>query len=100
MHGSVQNGIRPVLIIQNNAANSVSPTLIVVPLTSKLKKPFLPTHIILKNLAGLKKPSMILFEQIMTIDKQQIIQYVGRLDKAQYLQVEQAIQCSIGDGLS
>lgn len=95
-YGSVQSGTRPVLIIQNDAANSVSPTLIVAPLTSKLKKPFLPTHLILKNIPGLKYPSMVLFEQIMTLDKQQIFQYMGRLPDAQYSQMEQAIQYSIG----
>lgn len=95
-YGSVQCGIRPVLIIQNDTANSASPTVIVAPLTSKLKKPFLPTHLILKNIPGLKYPSMVLFEQIMTLDKQQIFHYMGRLLDEQYPQMEWAIQCSVG----
>lgn len=98
MRDSVQSGTRPVLILQNNIANLHSPTLIIAPLTPKIKKPFLPTHVILRDIPKLKYPSMILFEQIMTIDKNRILHYMGRLNPQQQNEVEQAIRHSIGDG--
>ena len=79
---SEQGGIRPVIIIQNDIGNKYSPTLIVLPITSEIKKENMPTHCILhksiKN--GLKVDSMVLAEQIRVIDKSRILDYIGYLD--------------------
>ena len=65
---SVQGGTRPVIVLQNNAGNRSSPTVIVAPITSKLEKPHLPTHVVLGQ-SNLPKQSMVLLEQVMTIDQ-------------------------------
>ena len=79
---SEQGGIRPVIVIQNGIGNKYSPTLIVLPITSEIKKENMPTHCILhrsiKN--GLKVDSMVLAEQIRVIDKSRILDYIGYLD--------------------
>lgn len=79
---SEQGGIRPVIVIQNDIGNKYSPTLIVLPITSEIKKENMPTHCILhrsiKN--GLKVDSMVLAEQIRVIDKSRILDYIGYLD--------------------
>lgn len=79
---SEQGGIRPVIIVQNDIGNKYSPTLIVLPITSEIKKENMPTHCILhrsiKN--GLKVDSMVLAEQIRVIDKSRILDYIGYLD--------------------
>lgn len=81
---SEQGGIRPVIVIQNDIGNKYSPTLIVLPITSEIKKENMPTHCILhrsiKN--GLKVDSMVLAEQIRVIDKSRILDYIGYLDNA------------------
>ena len=81
---SEQGGIRPVIVIQNDIGNKYSPTLIVLPITSEIKKENMPTHCILhksiKN--GLKVDSMVLAEQIRVIDKIRILDYIGHLDNA------------------
>ena len=81
---SEQGGIRPVIVIQNDIGNKYSPTLIVLPITSEIKKENMPTHCILhksiKN--GLKVDSMVLAEQIRVIDKSRILDYIGHLDNA------------------
>lgn len=81
--GSEQGGIRPVLIIQNNMGNKHSPTTIVAMLTSKIGKKELPTHIILhkEDADGLPKDSVILCEQIRTIDKRRIKDKIGSVNK-------------------
>ena len=70
-----QGGDRPCIVLQNNIGNKYSPSLIIAPITTELKKKNLPTHYIIENYKeyGLKKPSMILFEQIRTISKKRII---------------------------
>lgn len=79
---SEQGGIRPVIVIQNDIGNKYSPTLIVLPITSEIKKENMPTHCILhrsiKN--GLKVDSMVLAEQIRVIDKSRVLDYIGYLD--------------------
>ena len=79
---SEQGGIRPVIVIQNDIGNKYSPTLIVLPITSEIKKENMPTHCILhKSLKnGLKVDSMVLAEQIRVIDKSRILDYIGYLD--------------------
>ena len=82
---SEQGGIRPVIIVQNNIGNKYSPTVLVLPLTSEIKKDKMPTHCILhksdKN--GLKVDSMVLAEQIRVIDKSRLQDYIGFLDNIQ-----------------
>lgn len=69
---SVQGGTRPVIVLQNNAGNRSSPTVIVAPITSKFEKPHLPTHVVLGQ-SNLPKQSMVLLEQVMTIDQKLLI---------------------------
>ena len=78
--GSVQTGVRPVLVIQNNIGNEHSPTIVVATITSVLKKLNQPTHILLDTSCGLKEMSMVMLEQIRTIDKsKELIEYVGEV---------------------
>ena len=94
--GSEQGGTRPVLVLQNNDGNYYCPTLIVAPLSSKLKKPNLPTHYLLKKGRGLMTDSIVELEQIKTIDKCRIKRYIGRITRTQMAGVEEAIQKSLG----
>ena len=94
--GSEQGGRRPVLVLQNNDGNFYCPTLIVAPLTSRLKKPNQPTHCCFEKVRGLAEPSMVSLEQIKTIDKCRIEKYLGRMTKEQMLKVEDAIKESLG----
>ena len=94
--GSEQSGIRPILIIQNDIGNKYSPTIIGVPITSKTKIS-MPTHIAIEgNKYGLDKDSIILAEQIRTLDKSRLKEKVGRLDKKVLEQVKKAIEISCG----
>ena len=95
VRGSEQGGIRPVLVIQNDIGNAFSPTTIVAAITGSLDKADLPTHIFVCA-DCLKKPSIILLEQIRTIDRCRLFHYIGRLDDTQMLQVNQVIQVSFG----
>ncbi len=93
--GSEQDGIRPVLIIQNDMGNKYSPTVIALAITTK-KKNSLPTHIPIKKslISGLKKDSIILVEQIRTIDKARLIKKVGHLDNLEMDKVKKALKLS------
>ena len=94
--GSEQSGTRPILIIQNDIGNKFSPTIIGVPITSKAKIN-LPTHIAIEgNKYGLEKDSIILAEQIRTLDKSRLKEKVGRLDKKVLNEVKRAIEISCG----
>lgn len=95
--GSEQGGIRPVLIIQNDMGNLHSPTVIVAAITSKLHKTQLPTHILLNSReCELIKDSVILLEQIRTIDKQRLKSPVCHLDEKTMGKVNRALQVSLG----
>ena len=97
MVGSEQGGIRPVVIIQNDVGNRHSPTVIVAAVTSKLNKAKLPTHIELSGKSvGLTKDSVVLLEQIRTIDKRRLREHMGRLDDGMMNQVNAAIAVSFG----
>ena len=74
--GSEQGGIRPLLIVQNDVSHQTSPTLVSLPITSA-KKPFLPVHIHIFRSGGLSKNSIVLAEQIRTIDRSRLLEYVG-----------------------
>lgn len=90
--GSEQAGIRPVLIVQNNIGNKYSPTVIVLPITSRQKSK-LPTHIAMKgDKYGLPKDSIILAEQIRTLDKSRLGSKIGKLDKATMEKVRDALK--------
>ena len=95
--GSEQGGIRPVLIIQNDVGNKYSPTVITAAVTSKINKAKLPTHIELDAKSfGLAKNSVVMVEQIRTIDKQRLKEKIGHLDENAMKSVETAILVSFG----
>ncbi len=95
--GSEQGGTRPVLIVQNDIGNKYSPTVIVAAITSKLNKAKLPTHIELDATTyGLEKDSVVLLEQIRTIDKTRLISKIGELDELTINSVNKAILVSLG----
>jgi len=95
--GSEQGGIRPVLIIQNNTGNRFSPTLIVTAITSKAdSKANLPTHILLHAVHGLERDSLALLEQVRTIDRRRIREYIGTLDEKNMERINQALAVSFG----
>ena len=94
--GSEQGGIRPVLIIQNDVGNRHSPTVICAAITSKMNKAKLPTHIALEvSRYDMVKDSVILLEQIRTIDKKRLKEYVCHIDGAMMHKVDQAIRVSL-----
>lgn len=93
--GSEQGGIRPVLVVQNNVGNRHSPTLVVLPL-STAKKNYLPTHIHICGSKSLPKDSIVLAEQIRTIDRYRLREYVGSLDKEIMDEINRAMKISIG----
>ncbi|HJA07386.1 MAG TPA: type II toxin-antitoxin system PemK/MazF family toxin [Candidatus Mediterraneibacter pullicola] len=94
--GSEQGGIRPVLIIQNNVGNRHSPTVICAAVTSKMNKAKLPTHIEISTRDyDIVKNSVILLEQIRTIDKQRLREYVCHIDGGMMRKVDQAIRISL-----
>jgi len=95
--GSEQGGLRPVLIIQNDIGNRYSPTVIAAAITSRMGKTRLPTHIdIHADKVGLAKDSVILLEQIRTLDKRRLKEKMGHLDGAVMAQVNNAIAVSFG----
>ena len=95
--GSEQGGMRPVLIVQNDTGNRHSPTVIAAAITSQTGKARLPTHInIAGGSVGLTKDSVILLEQIRTIDKKRLREHMGRLDEKQMMEVDDAIAVSFG----
>lgn len=95
--GSEQGGIRPVLIIQNNIGNKFSPTVIAAAITSQRSKTNLPTHISLQaSGSGLAKDSVVLLEQIRTLDKKRLKEKMGFLDDAYMNKINEALSVSFG----
>lgn len=94
--GSEQGGIRPVLVIQNDTGNKHSPTIIIAAITSKAMKTILPTQHILAAQNGLDRESIVLLEQVRTIDKQRLKEYVGALGRGDMLAVDKALAVSVG----
>ncbi len=95
--GSEQGGTRPVLILQNNTGNRFSPTTIVAAaITSQTAKSLLPTHVTLSNVPGLAHESLILLEQLRTIDCKRLGNYIGTLDERTMAQVDKALAISVG----
>ena len=99
--GSEQGGVRPILIVQNDTGNKYSPTIIAAAITSQLNKAKLPTHIELSaNEFGLCKNSVILLEQIRTLDKRRLKERIGELSPLTMQKVNTALLISLGFELS
>jgi len=95
--GSEQGGTRPVLVIQNDIGNQYSPTTIIAAITSQISKAKLPTHVEVRaKRSGLERDSVILTEQIRTIDKSRLKEKVAVLDEEVMLRVDEAIEISLG----
>ncbi|MBE6872176.1 MAG: type II toxin-antitoxin system PemK/MazF family toxin [Ruminococcaceae bacterium] len=95
--GSEQGGLRPVLIVQNDVGNKYSPTVIAAAITSQVNKAKLPTHIeVFAEQYGLAKDSVVLLEQVRTIDKQRLKERMGRLDDTVMRRVDEALTISFG----
>jgi len=95
--GSEQGGVRPVLIVQNNVGNKFSPTVIAAAITSQQSKANLPTHIPLHaNTSGLAKDSVVLLEQVRTIDKKRLKEKMGSIDDDSMSAINDAISISFG----
>ena len=95
--GCEQGGIRPILIVQNDIGNRYSPTVIVAAITSRTEKNYLPTHIRLcSKQYGLRQNSLVLLEQVRTIDRSRLRDYIGTLTDRQLRQADEALAVSFG----
>ncbi|WP_041121352.1 type II toxin-antitoxin system PemK/MazF family toxin [Jeotgalibacillus alimentarius] len=95
--GSEQGGVRPVLIIQNDIGNRFSPTVVVAAITAQIQKAKLPTHVeISSKRNGFERDSVILLEQIRTLDKQRLTDKITHLDDETMEKVDEALQISLG----
>lgn len=95
--GSEQGGVRPVLVLQNDIGNRFSPTVIVAAITAQIQKAKLPTHVEIEGDSyGFEKDSVILLEQIRTIDKQRLTDKITNLDEELMHKVNEALQISLG----
>lgn len=95
--GSEQGGVRPVLIVQNDVGNRYSPTVIAAAITSRQGKSKLPTHISLgAQTCGLQKDSVVLLEQVRTLDKRRLREKMGEIDGGDMRRINQALQVSFG----
>ena len=98
--GSEQGGVRPVLVIQNDVGNRYSPTVIVAAITSRTTKAAIPTHVKIESHGeGLRQDSTVLAEQLRTIDRNRLREYIGRLDLGQMRRIETALAVSLGMAL-
>lgn len=94
---SVQEGCRPIFVISNNTGNLYGETITVIPLTSRMKKEHLPTHVFLSQEDGPTiDPSMVLAEQLTTIGKNALRKYVGRVEKSKISEIEDAVYAHLG----
>ena len=94
--GSTVHGIRPAMVIQTDVGNRHSPTLIVAAITSEIKKTRQPTHVLIGSQFGLPQESMLLLEQLATIDKVMLQQYIGTADAEFMKTVDRALSISVG----
>ncbi|MBM7649396.1 mRNA interferase MazF [Bacillus ectoiniformans] len=95
--GSEQGGVRPVLVVQNDIGNRFSPTIIVAAITAQIQKAKLPTHVeIDAKRYGFERDSVILLEQVRTIDKQRLTDKITQLDEEMMEKVDEALQISLG----
>ncbi len=91
--GSEQGGIRPVVILQNDKGNHYSPTTIIAAVTSRKKKSYLPTHIQI-NVPQMKRKSVVMLEQVRTIDKSRLLEYIGKVDGSTMQKIDKAVKIS------
>lgn len=97
--GSEQGGVRPVLIVQNNVGNKFSPTVIAAAITSRHTKASLPTHIkVNADNCGLSRDSVVLLEQVRTLDKKRLKERMGNLDDRDMSKIDEALTVSFGLG--
>ena len=94
--GSEQDGFRPVLVIQNDAGNRYSPTVVIATITGKPKKTDMPTHFPISAGNGLELPSVVLLEQIRTIDKCRLDKCIGQLDEITMKGIDRSLAVSMG----
>ena len=95
--GSEQGGVRPVLIVQNNMGNRYSPTVIAAAITSQQTKANIPTHILIESeTSGLQKNSVVLLEQVITIDKKRLREKMGSINPSTMSRIDEAISISMG----
>ncbi len=94
--GSEQGGIRPCVVVSNNVGNKFSPTVTIVPITSAQRKHPLPTHVDIPRSCGLETDSLLLAEQIMTVDRSRFGEHIGRLDDVHMSAVDDALAIGIG----
>ena len=97
--GSEQGGVRPVLIIQNDTGNLHSPTVIVAAITGRRKKPHMPVHVPISAIeSGLAMDSVVLTEQVRTLEKSRLGRHIGTLDPASMQRIDRALQISMDIG--
>lgn len=97
--GSEEGGTRPVVVLQNNAGDFFSPTLIIAPITSRCdKRRDLPTHYYVESARGLDGPAIVLLEQIKTIDKRRVYKYLGRMSRWQVEDMGDIVENTVGNG--
>ena len=94
--GSEQHGLRPMLVLQNNLGNKYSRTVIAAAITGQVEKAKLPTHCLIKAQQGLGRDSLVLLEQLHTIDKTRLHEYIGTLNDEDMYKVEKALAVSLG----
>ena len=95
--GSVQNGLRPVLVVQCNEGNRTSPTTVVAAITTAMKKQRLPSHVVLDQKYGLTHPSMVMLEQLKTVNQSDLINYVGFIEDEYIMRlVDHGLKKSLG----
>ena len=95
--GSEQGGVRPVLVVQNDVGNKYSPTIIVAAITSRQNKADFPTHVAIEaEENGLTKNSVVLLEQLRTIDKRRLKERIGTIDRTRLPEVNEALSVSLG----
>ena len=94
--GSEQGGTRPILILQNDVGNYFSPTVVAAAITSRRDKTHLPTHVLLDHVPGLAPTSLLLLEQIRTVDRRRLRGYIGQIDKEKMREVDNALSISLG----
>ena len=95
--GSEQDGCRPVLLLQNDVGNHYAPTLIVAPVSSRYwKKSNQPTHSLIEGIKNLSSPSVVLAEQLITIDKVRVLKYLGKVPEEQMRGINRAVMVSLG----
>ena len=93
---SAQGGTRPILILQNDVGNYFSPTVVAAAITSRRDKTHLPTHVLLEDVPGLAPTSLLLLEQIRTVDRRRLRGYIGQINKKKMKEIDTALAISVG----